>query len=209
MADDARQALAVFTRTPVIGKTKTRLAQSLGEAGALAAHIELAEGCLGRLQMPANTRCELWITEDAPIVVQWADQYHFDLRYQCEGDLGARMFHSLQQMLVTDVLAAVLVGTDCPAIDQDYVHQAFSALQNNDVVFGPAEDGGYGLVGIRSVAMPAALTLFQDIAWGSETVLAQSVARASQAQLSVAQLSVIWDVDELVDWQRYRTMQDA
>ncbi|CAE7460220.1 unnamed protein product [Symbiodinium pilosum] len=202
-----RQALAVFTRTPVMGKTKTRLAKSLGKAEALAAHIELVQGCLGRLQLQADARCELWVTDDAPIVAQWADRYHFDLRYQCEGDLGARMYHCLAQMFLADVSVAVLVGTDCPDIDGRYVRQAFRALQSNDVVFGPAEDGGYGLVGICHSAMPAAVTLFQDIAWGSSTVLAQSLERAAEAQLSVVQLPVIWDVDQVADWRRYQHIE--
>ncbi len=207
VVDDIQQALAVFTRTPVLGKTKTRLAQSVGKAEALAAHIELVQGCLERLQLQTDARCELWVTDDAPIVAQWADRYDFDLRYQCEGDLGARMYHSLTQMLVADVSVAVLVGTDCPDIDRRYVQQAFRALQRNDVVFGPAEDGGYGLVGICRSAMPAAVTLFQDIAWGSSTVLAQSLERAAEAQLSVVQLPVIWDVDEVADWRRYQRME--
>jgi glycosyltransferase A (GT-A) superfamily protein (DUF2064 family) len=116
------------------------------------------------------------------------------------------MYHSLAQMLLANVSVAVLVGTDCPDIDRRYVQQAFRALQRNDVVFGPAEDGGYGLVGICQSAMPVAVTLFQDISWGSSTVLAQSLERAAEAQLSVVQLPVIWDVDEVADWRRYQRM---
>jgi uncharacterized protein len=209
VTDNHSQALAVFTRTPVAGKTKTRLAKSLGDVGALAAHVELVQGCLGRLQMQANTRCELWITDPAPIVAQWADQYHFTLRYQCEGDLGARMYHSLQKLMVVDVFAAVLVGSDCPAIDSHYVQEAFTALQHNDIVFGPAEDGGYGLVGVRRAALTAASAVFQDITWGAQAVLAQSLARAAAVGLSVAQLPVIWDVDELADWQRYQRLNEG
>ncbi len=199
----------MFTRSPVLGKTKTRLAQSLGDTGALAAHIELVQGCLGRLQLQADTRCELWITDPGPIVDQWADQYHFTLRYQCEGDLGARMYHCLQELMVADVFAAVLVGTDCPTIDSDYVHRAFVALQNSDIVFGPAEDGGYGLVGLRRSALPAASNVFQKIAWGGSTVLAQSLERASALQLTVSQLPKIWDVDELTDWHRYQRLDEG
>jgi len=206
---DYSRALAVFTRTPVLGKIKTRLARSLGDAGALAAHIELVQGCLGRLQLQADTRCELWITNSAPIVDRWADEYHFTLRYQREGDLGVRMYHCLQELMVADVFAAVLVGTDCPSIDSDYIQRAFIALQSSDMVFGPAEDGGYGLVGLSHSALPAASSVFQEIAWGGSTVLTQSLARAAAMQLTVAQLPMIWDVDELADWHRFQRLDEG
>ncbi|XOV81493.1 MAG: TIGR04282 family arsenosugar biosynthesis glycosyltransferase [bacterium] len=209
MVDEYQQALTVFTRTPVLGRTKTRLARSLGEDAALAAHIELVEGCLSRLQLQADTRCVLSITETASMANQWAHQYQFELQYQTEGDLGTRMYHSLCRMLRGSVVAAVLVGTDCPAIDSRYVYQAFAALTQKDVVFGPAEDGGYGLVGVRACALPAACTLFEDIAWGGPDVMAISLERACQAQLSVSQLPVIWDIDTVTDWQRYRRMVDV
>ncbi|MCR9261240.1 MAG: TIGR04282 family arsenosugar biosynthesis glycosyltransferase [Pseudomonadaceae bacterium] len=204
MTDECSQALAVFTRTPLSGKTKTRLAKSLGDAQALAAHVELVQGCLGRLQLQADTRCELWVTDPAPIVTQWADQYQFTLQYQSQGDLGERMYHCLQQMMGSNVCAAVLVGTDCPSIDAEYVQEAFIALQNSDLVFGPAEDGGYGLVGLRRSALPVSAAVFQEIRWGSSTVLMQSLERAASSGLSIVKLPMIWDVDEIADWHRYQ-----
>lgn len=207
MADRNVQGLAVFTRTPVLGKTKTRLAKTLGEAGALAAHVELVQGCLARLQMQGDTYCALWVTQDAPIVEQWSRQYQFDLRHQSDGDLGLRMYHALKSMFAGSVSVAVLVGTDCPDIDTGYVQQAFAALEHSDVVFGPAEDGGYGLVGIHRRAIQIALPLFQGIAWGSTQVMAQSLEQTTREGLSVSMLPVIWDVDTAADWRRYQQLK--
>lgn len=202
VATSTELALAVFTRTPIVGQTKTRLATLLGNQGAMNAHIELVEGCLARLQMISEVECSLWVTEMSSLVETWSEVSGFTLCLQRGDDLGARMYNTLNYMLET-AGAAVLMGTDCPDIDAKYVRSAFTALQTNDLVFAPAEDGGYGLVGMRDVARTAAQTVFEDISWGGSQVLAQSLAAAADIGLQVATLPTIWDVDTPADWQRY------
>ncbi len=202
MATSAKIALAVFTRTPVVGQTKTRLATLLGHQGALNAHIELVEGCLARLQMISDVECSLWVTRASPIVDAWSRDSGFVLCLQEGGDLGARMYNTLN-FLLENAEAAVLVGSDCPDIDSNYVRSAFAALQTNDLVFGPAEDGGYGLVGVRHVARTASQAVFKNVSWGGSQVLAQSLTAAAEVGLTVANLATIWDVDTPADWQRY------
>ena len=80
-----------------------------------------------------------------------------------------------------------------------YVAQAEAALDTTDVVVGPAEDGGYVLIGLKR-AEPA---LFRDIDWGTDQVLEQTLRAASQAQCSIAMLATLWDVDRPEDWQRF------
>ena len=83
-----------------------------------------------------------------------------------------------------------------------YVAQAEAALDTADVVVGPAEDGGYALIGLKR-AEPA---LFRDIDWGTDKVLEQTLRAASQAQRNVAMLDTLWGVDRPEDWQRFLAM---
>lgn len=193
------QALAVFCRAPVIGQCKTRLIDLLGEAGACQAHIDLAEATLTRTVDVRATRT-LWTTAHHPLTTAWAGQFNCALALQQGADLGVRMSDALATSLAQGAERACLIGVDCPPIDTDYVHKAFAALAGADVVIGPAEDGGYGLIGLRR-PQPA---LFQGIAWGTQSVLTQTLARAAQLKLQVAQLPAIWDVDDATDWQRYQ-----
>jgi glycosyltransferase A (GT-A) superfamily protein (DUF2064 family) len=99
----------------------------------------------------------------------------------------------------------VLIGSDCPDIDADYVMAAFDALAAVDVVIGPAEDGGYGLIGLGRPAPE----LFEDMRWGDDQVLARTLERAERSGLSVVCLPEIYDVDRIEDWQRYRVSNRA
>lgn len=95
---------------------------------------------------------------------------------------------------------AVLTGCDCPSLTVDDLRQALLALQNgNDAVFAAAEDGGYVLIGLNA---PRA-ELFNDMAWGTDSVMAETRCRASSAGLNLHELGTQWDVDTIADWRRY------
>ena len=87
----------------------------------------------------------------------------------------------------------------------NYVAQAEAALASADVVLGPAEDGGYVLIGC-SRAVPE---IFRGIEWGTNRVLEQTLKSASQAQLRVTLLNTLWDVDRPEDWRRFLALQAA
>ena len=93
---------------------------------------------------------------------------------------------------------ALLLGCDCPGIDGPVLGEAFAALESHDMVFVPTEDGGYALVGARLDA-PA---VFQDVSWGSPSVMAQTRARLRAQALRWHELPTLWDVDEPRDWLR-------
>ena len=85
----------------------------------------------------------------------------------------------------------ILVGSDCPDINGSYVGEAFERLNDHDIVLGPAEDGGYGLIGVRD-AVPS---IFQSIAWSTTSVLSETCRRLNDAVTDYALLPLIWDVD--------------
>lgn len=127
----------------------------------------------------------------------------FDVpRYAQHGaDLGERM-HGAIEDASKRAEAVVLVGTDCPPIDREYLDLALSSLVSADAVLGPAEDGGYGLIGLREPR----LSLFDGIAWSTADVAATTVERFEEASLHFCCLPTIWDVDRPEDLRRWREL---
>ena len=189
--------LLIFARTPELGRVKRRLAADIGEAGALAAHEELLERVIRLTAGTGDYRVALWLTRTSGRLPVWLES--LELHEQSEGDLGQRMQQAMSESLA-DGGASVLVGSDCPGIDAGYVAAAFTALKSADVVFGPAEDGGYGLVGMTRLVPE----IFAELRWGDDGVLHRALERAAQVGASVELLTEIYDVDTLADWQRYQ-----
>ncbi len=185
----------LFTRAPVFGRVKTRLAKAVGEAAALECQRALLDRTLDVVRT-SGLDAELWVDGDPGAL----PPHRFVVHAQCDGDLGERM-----RAAVDDVCgrgrSAILIGTDCPVIDAAYLNQADAALRRGaDVVIGPVEDGGYVLIGMTH-AQPQ---LFRDIAWSTSSVLAQTRQRATELRLGVVVLDQLWDVDDETDWRRWQ-----
>jgi rSAM/selenodomain-associated transferase 1 len=116
-------------------------------------------------------------------------------RDQGAGDLGARMLRAFRERLAGEGSRAVIIGTDCPSLDAATIASAFAALEDHDLVVGPALDGGYYLVGLQA-PQPV---LFRDMPWGTARVLSETLERAAAAGLSVARLQPLADVDRPED----------
>ncbi len=114
-------------------------------------------------------------------------------------DLGSRLEHAINEAFQHGAAKVVVIGSDCPDVSAADISDARAALEKNDVVFGPAQDGGYWLIGMKK-AQPA---LFRGIAWGTEKVLDQSQARAEEAGLEIALLRTLADIDTAADWYAY------
>jgi len=205
-AGGSRCRLLIFTRVPRLGTVKRRLVAALGEEGALAAHTELLERTLERCVDPVAYGSELWLSGnlDDPQVISWRTRYPLSVHEQVGIDLGARMCAALESNL-SGGMRAVLIGSDCPDIDRDYVADAFSALLEHDVVLGPAEDGGYGLIGLSRPAPE----LFSNMLWGNSAVCRETRNRASAIGLSTVCLREIYDVDRPADWVRYQAVNPS
>jgi nucleoside-diphosphate-sugar epimerase len=114
---------------------------------------------------------------------------------QGDGDLGERLARASGEALAAGVRRVVVIGSDCPGLEARHLAAAFDALQEQDVVIGPAADGGYYLIGLRGPAP----SLFENIAWGTSRVAAQTLATAARQTLRVRQLEVLGDVDRPED----------
>ncbi len=196
--------LIVFTRYPVAGKVKTRLVPALGEERAALLHARMAEYTVNRLRpLHKSGLVDLEIRYDGGTPEQMRQWLGADLGYSAQGggDLGERMARAFRNALDCGAGAAVIVGTDCPGITRDIVEEAFRQVRRTDVVLGPAEDGGYYLVGLRQ-SVPE---LFSRMPWGTGEVFEKSLAVAQILQLSVGLVDRLPDVDRPEDlpiWER-------
>ncbi len=188
--------LIVFTRYPEPGRTKTRLAGVLGDDGAAELHQRLAEHALAHARAAAaqaDLRLEIHHTGDEVDMASWLGD---DLIYrrQSEGDLGQKMASAMSAITAP----TVIMGTDCPDLDQTLLATAFETLQDHDLVLGPAADGGYYLIGMGRLYR----SLFENIVWGGDQVLSRTLAIAEQRRLSVFLLPVLADIDRPEDLAR-------
>lgn len=187
-----------MARAPQPGKVKTRLLSALNESDACQLHKDLVELCL---QKTINGK---WVSHlcctdvTAPFFLACEKTYGIGLRLQCGDDLGSRMQHVARQAL-HDFDYVILIGADCPVIDADYISQAQNILrQGADAVIGPAEDGGYVLLGLSKLDD----SLFNNIEWGGEDVLAVTRQRLQTLGWQWQELATLWDVDRPDDYVR-------
>lgn len=192
--------IIVFARVPQLGKVKTRLAAQLGDPATLAAYRQLLGMTLASVGAVTDVHRQLWIDGDdsAGECAALATRHGFSLHEQPAGDLGARMRIALKSAL-DQAPAALIVGADCPGIDRVYLQAALAALARAPVVLGPAEDGGYVLLGLRELA-----PVFDGPSWGGADVLATTRWLLERARLTWEELPMRWDVDTLADYQRWR-----
>jgi uncharacterized protein len=201
------ERLIVFTRYPQAGKTKTRLIPALGDRGAACLQRQMTEHAL--------THAE-WLQEQRPVTIEvrfvggtrarmrrWLGN-RSTYRPQGSGTLGDRLRRAIEMAFAQGSQRVAIVGSDCPGLDVLILAKAFDALTDNDLVLGPASDGGYYLIGLRR-SIPA---LFENIDWGTERVWQQTVEIARSLGLSIAELPVLDDVDRPEDLSVWETIRD-
>ena len=184
--------LTVFARPPVPGRVKSRLAPAMPPP--LAARLYaalLADTLAAAAGSAAAARVVAWSeAEDAP-----EEPAGFATYVQPAGDLGARLAHAFAHAFALPGARAVVVGSDAPALASSHLDAAFAALETHDVVVGPAEDGGYWLLGLSRPAP----SLFTDMPWSTPGVCALTLRRAEQAGLRAATLATLSDLDTPAD----------
>lgn len=196
--------LIQFAKWPQLGKVKTRLAKKMGDQAAYDVHIALTHAVLKNLTSSNIGSVELWfdqlLTESSEVQSLTDSCHKLSVPIVCQMgcDLGARMHHALSCGL-KKYKNVIIVGSDCPTVGTVYLEQAVKLLDNNDLVLGPAEDGGYVLLGARKIEP----TLLDGIAWGQSSVLQSTLAGAEHCGLTYGLLETTWDVDEYEDYLRW------
>ena len=171
----------ILCKAPVPGAVKTRLIPTVGAGSAANIHARLATetigDCLALARSHPEVQLELWCSPDT----QHAFFHSFptvSLFNQQGEDLGERMAHAL----CASSLPAILIGTDCPPVNKAYLQNAIEQLKHKPVVIAPAEDGGYGLIGMQA---PSA-SVFQNIEWSTDKVLTETLSRCEEQELEAS-----------------------
>ncbi len=200
MKDDI--AIIVMAKAPRAGLAKTRLIPALGAEGAARLAQRMLQHTL--LQAQAAALGPVWLlgtpTADAADFGLPAD-HGLQLAAQGEGDLGARMQRAFHTVLGASACrAALMVGTDAPALDTAVLRQAASVLTARDAVFVPAYDGGYALIGLR--AAPVLPPLFDDMPWSTPQLMQRTRERLQASGCTHAETPAVADIDEPADLAR-------
>ncbi len=191
----SKRALVLFFKNPVAGKVKTRLAATVGHVKALEIYISLLKHARRTARAVQADRF-VYYSDFIDLEDEWTEPA-FHKRLQRGADLGLRMHHALEEVLAGSE-KAVLVGGDIPGLSPGIIEAAFVALDEAPVVFGPAADGGYYLVGLRQ-PQPA---LFTGMQWSTSQVLEETLARCRRAALDYRLIDTLCDVDTEEDWRK-------
>ena len=198
--------LCIFARAPVAGKVKTRLLSCMDAESACHLHQELVQDCLSRTVHNDLWHSELW-GSDLPdtFLSEMSVKHDIALCEQAGSDLGARMAHAVKTTL-QDYQHVVLIGTDCPELDAAYIEAALQKLQAGaECVLGPAEDGGYVMLALSKYDE----SLFNDVAWGTNQVLAITRQRIKTLGWQCEEMPVLWDVDRPEDLERLQALKSG
>ncbi len=200
----AARHVVIFARAPRLGRVKSRLAAGIGAAATLRFYRRTCASLLRRLGRDRRWRVHLALTPDrdaaSPRPWRVPDMAY---RRQGPGDLGQRMVRALHRR-GGDTL---VIGSDIPEIGPGHIAAAFRALGTHDLVFGPARDGGYWLVGIAA-RQHLPLTLFRRVRWSSEHALADTLAGLPK-HLAVAFVETLEDVDDAEAYRRWLSRRRA
>jgi hypothetical protein len=194
--------LILFAKAPVPGRVKTRLIPALGASGSVRLYRELILHTLSRAVDAQIGPIDLWCSPSSnhPFFHRCVGKFKINLTDQTKGNLGTRMTHAFEETLKT-VSQALLIGTDCPSLTVDDLREAAACLrQGMDAVIGPAEDGGYVLIGLRRPAPE----MFAGISWGTGSVLDETRVRLRRRGWKWHELPERWDVDRPEDLERLK-----
>ena len=195
-ASFSEAALIIFVKNAEIGKVKTRLANTLGDEMALKIYYALLNHTREIAQvLPVNRL--LFYSRFINEGDEWPNSY-FQKHLQEGADLGERISNAFH-LALDQFQKVVIIGSDCASLTSAIVEQAFTKLDEYPFVIGPAQDGGYYLLGMKHHSP----TLFQDIAWSTEEVLPATLGKIKELNQTYFLLPELSDIDHAEDWEKY------
>ncbi|MCO6164448.1 TIGR04282 family arsenosugar biosynthesis glycosyltransferase [Flavobacterium sp. NRK F7] len=171
--------ILIFTRNPELGKVKTRLAASIGQENALQVYIELLQHTKNVVLETDYDKRVLY--SDAINTNDMWNNHLFQKKEQFGKDLGVRMYNAFREGFEEGYQKIVIIGSDLITLEANDLKNAFVALDTNDVVIGPAEDGGYYLLGLKSIPE----NIFKNKEWGTNTVLKETLKNIKNLKYSL------------------------
>jgi uncharacterized protein len=186
----SKSLLIVFVKNIKLGKVKTRLAKTIGTEGAFQVYkhlVEITENATNQISIEKHI-----YFSDAVIEEKWQKTSKFA---QKGVHLGEKMQNSFKKGLKDDFSKIVLIGSDLPDISPEIIQKGFDELENHEVVFGPAEDGGYYLVGMKKPHF----CIFENKKWSTENLLEETINELDEKGVSYSLLETLNDVDTIDD----------
>lgn len=182
-----KNLLIVFAKNIVLGKVKTRLAKSIGNEEALNVYIKLYEITEKESLKVNNADLQVHFS-DVILQAKWANSKKF---IQVDGNLGTKMKYAFEKAFKEGYQNVILIGTDLADQKAEIIENGFKQLQKHDFVFGPAEDGGYYLVGCSKNQ----LYIFDNKPWSDSMLLKETLADIRTHEHSIALLETLNDID--------------
>ncbi|MEL7022080.1 MAG: TIGR04282 family arsenosugar biosynthesis glycosyltransferase, partial [Bacteroidota bacterium] len=159
----SNNALIIFTKNPVLGECKTRLASTTSDEYALRVYVELLRHTR-EIALSLDVSRHLFYSNEVHLNDDWAEA-DFKKFVQCGHDLGARMRAAFETSF-EQCKRVIIIGSDCASLQPQIVDLAFAKLETHPFVIGPTFDGGYYLLGMQQFEP----SVFDDIEWSTETV---------------------------------------
>ena len=180
----------VFVKNIKLGKVKTRLAKTIGNQGAFEVYSELVKVTERATE---NLEADLRVYfSDAIVETKWLGIYK---TVQEGDDLGARMKNAFQKGFEDGYERIVLIGSDLPSISASHINSGLEKLLTKEVVFGPAEDGGYYLVGLNKKHY----FIFENKPWSQSNLLEETIIELQNRDIICATLVTLNDIDTFED----------
>jgi uncharacterized protein len=197
-----KRCVIFFVKHPEKGRVKSRLARHIGETVALSLYANMV---LDAIDMLKRGRFPFRICYTPPDardqMIAWLGPKYYYLPQSGE-DLGDRMAAAFADVFSDDVEEALLIGSDIPGLTTGIVEEAFASLATKDAVIGPADDGGYYLIGFKKNRF--APGIFHDMVWSTSTVFRKTLDRLREASVTLHVLPEMTDIDTIDD---LRTLQ--
>jgi len=190
---ETKNALIIIAKYPANGSVKTRLKGHMPDNQILTLYTHLLESTIVKLRSIPGV--DTFIAYAPHNAEQYFSDFKLNLIPLSDGDLGERMFKSFQDVFNKGYQKAALVGADIPDLSANTILTAFDVLSGHDIVYGPAKDGGFYLVGMKK----AIRELFVNIPWSSDQTLKKSLEQASKNGYSVELTETLSDIDTIDD----------
>jgi len=187
------QRIIIFTKNPVLGECKTRLAATIGDKAALSIYEQLLDYTISFCKKSSFPK-KVYYSSAIPELDRWSSAGFYKDK-QVAGDLGDRMKAAFKKEFEDGAKSVVIIGTDCAQINEIEVQEAFKALFQQDVVIGPADDGGYYLLGMNYLISE----LFENKSWSTEKLIEETKETLKQKDIDYALLDVKSDIDYEAD----------
>ena len=190
--DDHRKLL-IFVKNPILYRVKTRLAQDVGAANALRIYRHLLAHTYSITASLAVSKT-VYYSDFIPASDMW-DNMSYTKSLQKGADLGARMYNAFYEGFYAGFTEIVIIGSDNPQLTTSMIEEAFFRLKIHDFVIGPAVDGGYYLLGMKTLDQ----SIFEDKQWSTSTVLRDTLASIQKLGMNYYLLPELRDVDTVAD----------